>query len=194
MHAPSHPSHVSPVTCVTHRLQADPLEKVNLAHPLYKPNHEQAAAFVRLQSKLADVIATRLQPLPGTRVPFDVSGKTVGAPLVGHAGTVTGVPVASSRVTLAFKSPLLGGGSSDATLFDWKVSSEIGEVRGTANASPVGGVSNALGAKALRGTASITSGSGVFLRLTGNGLAFEFNTTVLGLAGQLAINGEAVFL
>ena len=45
-------------------LLEDPTEKVNLAHISYSASPEQDAVRERLTAKLADVVATRLQPLP----------------------------------------------------------------------------------------------------------------------------------
>lgn len=45
-------------------LRDDPAELTNLAHPSAAPTPEQAAARERLTAKLAEVTATRLQPLP----------------------------------------------------------------------------------------------------------------------------------
>jgi arylsulfatase A-like enzyme len=45
-------------------LLEDPAEKVNLAHISYSASPEQEAIRERLTAKLADVVATRLQPLP----------------------------------------------------------------------------------------------------------------------------------
>ena len=44
-------------------LEKDPLETRNIAAPGFKRNKEQRKAFRKLQSKLASVEATRLQPL-----------------------------------------------------------------------------------------------------------------------------------
>ena len=44
-------------------LTADPLETTNLGHPSVALTSEQAAAFETMQARLAEAIATRLQPL-----------------------------------------------------------------------------------------------------------------------------------
>ena len=44
-------------------LKADPLERVNLAHPGHKRTAAQNRQYTRLQRKLARVEKTRLQPL-----------------------------------------------------------------------------------------------------------------------------------
>lgn len=47
-------------------LLLDPTERENLAHISYSASPEQEAARERLTAKLAEVVATRLQPLSAT--------------------------------------------------------------------------------------------------------------------------------
>jgi choline-sulfatase len=56
---------VTPEQWEMYDLAEDPIEAINLAHPEARLDGEQTAALMRLREKLAEVEATRLQPLQG---------------------------------------------------------------------------------------------------------------------------------
>jgi arylsulfatase A-like enzyme len=170
-------------------LRRDPLERVNIARPGHPRTAAQDRELRRLKAKLARAERTRLDAIPGTPVQLSLSASTRQVQRSGDAftdkGKVTGTPVGSSAITLAWQ---LHPASSTGTV-------QITITGGAGSLKATGRTTYAISGNdiTLTGTADITAGTGAFKGLRGKGLAFRETDTLNGNNGQITLSGTAAY-
>ena len=169
-------------------LQVDPLERVNLAASGYNRTATQEYEYKRLQRKLAEMIKSRLNPIPISQpVQFIASTKNVRrkASVFEDRGQVTGFPLGTGNIRLVYK---LNQRQKTATN-NFLILSKTGSIGGKANMTFTINATHIY----FVGTCSFDHGTGGYRGISATGLSFTDTNTLSGQHGQVTIDGLASF-
>ncbi|MEI7625557.1 MAG: sulfatase-like hydrolase/transferase [Actinomycetota bacterium] len=171
-------------------LQRDPNEAINLAASGRRRTPLQEREYKRMKAKLARVEKTRLGPIPGTKQAVSLTAatkrtKTSKALQLTDIGTITGLPVGSGRVVIAWvldAEKLTGVGKLT-------ISCGSGLIKGQATVTTV----TAGDTITRTGKITLTAGTGDFRGIRGSGLSFVETDNLEGTNGQITITGNATY-
>lgn len=176
-------------------LKNDPNERRNLCAPNYKRSSSQQGEYKRLKARLAKVEKERLAPLAGTQVAISITGsgrqqsKAVkpGRITFRDTGRTTGVPLGKADMSIEWVLDTSNGTGRNQLILS--CGAGVLNLTSTVNYT----VDTSANSITLTGTANLIAGTGAFVGLKAEGLAFRYTDNLQGTDGNLSLSGTATY-